>query len=116
MCVIPLLLLLAGCAGDYTADKSGVTDQQKAIDVWRFDGRHRQRRKTNPTRDVMRNLLALAGASLILPVVLVTSAAAQGYVIQSPGQSPTFVGRRTDNTWRLTGALGVGAFGGVCSN
>jgi hypothetical protein len=39
----------------------------------------------------MRNVAALIALTLVATSVSVTSAGAQGYVIQTPGRSPTFV-------------------------
>ena len=39
----------------------------------------------------MSKLLAISAIGLIFSAVLVMSAAAQGYVIQTPGQTPTYV-------------------------
>ena len=44
----------------------------------------------------MPKFMAISGVSLIFSALLVVSAAAQGYVIQTPGQSPTYV-RPTPN-------------------
>lgn len=76
--IIPLSLLLAGCASDYTADKLGVTDQQKAIDLYQCAG------STGDTVNVVSNPNEPTGMStddLLAGAMVMDCMRARGYTI-----------------------------------